>query len=123
VTRIYYQGGKVYNKNLFKNELYQIGGYKTLRGFNEAALFVKDYHILTVEPRYYISRNSFLHVITDIGMVRPQEKFLFASGLGAGLTLDLKAGMFNILYAIGNNLENEFLFRNAKIHFGYINRF
>jgi outer membrane protein assembly factor BamA len=127
VCRFNFNGAKIYNPRLFKNELFQIGGYRNLRGFNEAALFVSDYHIITAEPRYYFSRNSYFQLIADYAFLKSflinSNQWNRGAGFGGGVTLDAKAGLFNVLYAVGNNLENKFSLRNAKIHFGYVNRF
>ena len=51
------------------------------------------------------------------------EKWPF--GFGLGLTLETKAGLFGLSYAIGKDSDpSRFVnLRNAKIHFGYVNYF
>jgi hypothetical protein len=44
-------------------------------------------------------------------------------GTGIGLTLETKAGVFGLSYAIGKLPQNPFNLRSAKIHFGYVNYF
>lgn len=41
-----YNGGIAYSNNaLYRNELFQIGGYRLLRGFDEGSLFVNHYQM------------------------------------------------------------------------------
>jgi outer membrane protein assembly factor BamA len=126
VFKFNYNGAIIFNQNIFKNELYQIGGYRTLRGFDEASLFTNAYHIGTMEPRFLISRNSYVFLLADAGVVQlpynvTKNKTVF--GAGAGISLETKNGLFNILYAVGNNGNNGIQFKNSKIHFGYVNQF
>jgi hemolysin activation/secretion protein len=127
ILRSNYNGGIVYNPTLFRNELFQIGGYRLLRGFDEASLFVNQYHVASVEPRYILSQNSFLFTFLDGGLIQSpylnnkQQKN--ALGIGAGISLETKNGLFNFVYALGNNLGGGIQFRNSKIHFGYVNTF
>jgi outer membrane protein assembly factor BamA len=126
VIKFNYHGALIFNKQIFKNELYQIGGYRTLRGYDEASLFSNAYHIATVEPRFLISRNSYVFLLADAGVVKMPYNFVTTKnvfGAGAGISLETKSGLFNILYAIGNNGNNGIQFKNSKIHFGYINQF
>jgi hypothetical protein len=127
IVRSNYNGGVVYNPTLFRNELFQIGGYRLLRGFDEASLFVNQYHVASLEPRYILSQNSFLFTFLDGGLIQSpylnnkQQKN--ALGVGAGISLETKNGLFNFVYALGNNLGGGIQFRNSKIHFGYVNTF
>lgn len=127
VLKTNYSGGIVLNERLFKNELFQIGGYKILRGFDEASLFVDKYSILTLEPHYNISRSSYLLLLADAGVVNlpfaSNGKNKTAYAIGTGINLETKNGMFSLIYAISNNLSNNFVLKNGKIHFGYVSTF
>jgi hypothetical protein len=126
-AKIGYSGGILYNPTLFRNELFQIGGYRLMRGFDEASLFVNQYHVATIEPRYLLAQNSYLFGFTDIGWVQSpylaNKKIKQALGVGAGITLQTRNGLFNFMYALGNNLGSGIQFKNSKIHFGYVNTF
>ena len=51
------------------------------------------------------------------------KKIKQALGVGAGITLQTRNGLFNFMYALGNNLGSGIQFKNSKIHFGYVNTF
>lgn len=123
-----YAGGLTFSNNrLFRNELYQIGGYRLLRGFDEGSLFVDAYHVFTVEPRFMLSLNNYFFMFTDFGRMHlrfNQDDVLqhpFSAGLG--LSFENKAGQFTLSYAVGGREQAPWQVRNSKIHFGYVNYF
>ena len=112
---------------IFRNELFQIGGYKLLRGFDEESIYASAYTVTTVEYRYLIGLNSFLFSFIDAGWAanrsngqQMNNQFL---GAGAGLAFETKAGIFNISYAAGKRNDLSFNLRQSKIHLGYVNFF
>lgn len=121
------RGAANLNDQLFSNELYRIGGNSLLRGFDELSLFVSEYHVLSLETRYLLSKNSFAALFADVGYTvnRSVEQVQFDQpfGFGAMITFETKAGIFGLTYALGGKDQNPVLVRNAKIHFGYINYF
>lgn len=123
-----YKGAIMYStQDLFKNELFQIGGYRILRGFDEGSLFVNNYNILTVEPRYLLSKNSYFFVFSDISYI--QSKYARTNvkdvpySVGLGMSFETRSGLFNISYAVGGRNQQPIQLRSSKIHFGYINTF
>ena len=114
--------------NMFRNELFQIGGYRLLRGFNEESIFASTYATSTIEYRYRLGLNSNLFGFIDGGWVQNKYQQLnlkntFASA-GLGLLFETKFGLLNLSYALGKRNDVPFNIREAsKIHFGYINYF
>jgi outer membrane protein assembly factor BamA len=112
----------------FRNELFQIGGYKLLRGFDEESIYANRYAVFTAEYRYLVGVNSNFFGFTDVGFT--QTKFTTTEysnsfiSAGIGLAFETKFGLLNLSYAIGKRNDIKFDIRNAsKIHFGYINYF
>ncbi len=60
-------GGLFQSGNIFRNELFQIGGYKLLRGFDEESQYLSQFAIGTVEYRYLVGQNSYFYAFTDGG--------------------------------------------------------
>jgi len=121
------QGGWLQTENPFKNELFQIGGYRLLRGFDEQSIYASKYITGTLEYRYLIGLNSFLFGFSDIGWAESnsfseKEKHGYL-GFGMGLTFETKAGLFNITYAVGKRDDLPLSFRQSKIHFGFVSLF
>jgi hemolysin activation/secretion protein len=44
-------------------------------------------------------------------------------GTGAGLAFDVKAGIFNIAWAVGKRNDTELNLRQSKIHIGFVSYF
>src|SRR5665647_452185 len=112
----------------FRNELFQLGGYKLLRGFDEESIYANQYAVFTTEYRYLVGINSYFFGFSDIGFTKTkfnttQYSNSFISG-GLGLAFETKIGLLNLSYAIGKRNDIKFDIRNSsKIHFGYINYF
>ncbi|MEO6290012.1 MAG: hypothetical protein ABIO76_08835 [Ginsengibacter sp.] len=121
-------GGWLETPQVFRNELFQIGGYRLLRGFDEESIYANRYAVLTAEYRYLVGINSYFFGFSDAGFTHTTFNTTsfsnnFISG-GIGLAFETKLGLLNLSYAIGKRNDIKFDIRNAsKIHFGYINYF
>jgi outer membrane protein assembly factor BamA len=112
----------------FQNELFRIGGYSLLRGFDEESIYASKYAVFTGEYRYLLGINSYFFGFSDVGFTRTKFNATdysnsFISG-GIGLEFETKFGLLNLSYAVGKRNDVKFDLRNSsKIHFGYINYF
>ncbi|MGB0522633.1 MAG: hypothetical protein ACPGJS_06720 [Flammeovirgaceae bacterium] len=115
-------GGKLFNQQLYQNDLFRIGGIQTLRGFNENAFFVSFYTIASLEYRIYFDRTSYFFTFFDQAFLENEVvDFSFSDqpyGLGLGLAVQTKGGLFRLIYSLGNSADQAIGFRQAKIHFG-----
>jgi outer membrane protein assembly factor BamA len=113
--------------NVFRNELFQIGGYKMLRGFDEESQYLSAFAIGTAEFRYLVGQNSFFYVLADGGWGKdgstPGKINYTYLSTGLGLAFETKAGIFNLAWAIGKRNDGELNLRQSKIHFGFVNYF
>ncbi len=113
---------------VFRNEVFQIGGYRLLRGFNEESIYATRYAVVTAEYRSILSLNSYLFGFIDIGATKAKFQNVnaqnFYTGTGLGIAYETKAGLLNLSIAVGKRNDVPFNIRQAsKIHFGYINYF
>ncbi|MEP7142089.1 MAG: POTRA domain-containing protein, partial [Ferruginibacter sp.] len=128
VLKTVFNGGVFGSQSVFRNELFQIGGYKLLRGFDEESIYATRYGVVTLEYRNLLGINSYLFTFIDAGWVKNEYQSLninnkFISG-GIGLVFETKAGLLNISFAVGKRNDVKFNLQQAsKIHFGYINYF
>lgn len=124
VLKIAYSGGYISGKNLFLNEMFQIGGFKLLRGFDEQSLYVNQYHVGTVELRLLLNENSYFYIFSDDAYTQTHYGNINRDdvpiGLGAGISLETKGGIFSIAFAVGKHEGDPLQFRQTKIHFGYV---
>ena len=121
------QGGVVLEDNLFLNDLYRIGGLRTVRGFNEGAIFASRYAVVNNEWRLYFEADSYLLAFVDLAFTQFQAKTDRRNenmqGLGAGMNLSVNNGQFVLIYALGQRVGQEFSFDSSKIHLGYVAKF
>ncbi len=119
--------GYIRNDDLFANELFRLGGIKTLRGVDENSIFASFYSLGTLETRFLFERNSSVFLFVDGGYYEQSlaDDFVadFPLGFGAGINMQTRAGIFSLNYALGKQFNNPINIGNAKIHIGYINRF
>ena len=113
---------------VFRNEIFQIGGYRLLRGFDEESIYATQYAVLTAEYRSIISLNSYFFGFVDLGLTKATYQQVhnnnFFAGTGIGIVYETKAGLLNLSLAAGRRDDVPFNIREAlKIHFGYINYF
>lgn len=117
----------VYNSQLFLNELYRIGGIKTLKGFDEQSIFASTFAILNIEMKYLFQQNSgfllFANGAFYENKANPAKTSDWPYGIGAGMNLETGAGLFTMYYAVGSEKGNPLAWRFAKIHFGLLNFF
>lgn len=114
-------------ENTFQNELFRIGGLKTLRGFDEESIYASTYSIFTVEYHFILEQNSYLYLFGDGAWYEnhsvSQRVTDTPYGFGAGISFETKAGIFSINYALGKQFDNPIELKSGKIHFGIVNYF
>jgi len=111
--------------NYFRNELFQLGGYKLLRGFDEESILANCYAVGALEYRYLVGINSYFNGFVDFGTVSNKVANSSNSYIGAGLGLafETKQGIINISFASGKRNDLPFNFRESKIHLGFVSIF
>jgi outer membrane protein assembly factor BamA len=119
------QAGWYQSPNAFRNELFQVGGYRLLRGFDEESIYASTYAVGTLEYRYLLGLNRNFFTFSDVGWtnntINSQANFYI--GAGVGLSFETKGGIFNISYAAGKRNDLNFDIRQSKIHVGYVSVF
>ena len=118
--------GTTVSKNYFDNKLFRIGGFNSIRGFDDESVLAGSYSISTLEWRYLLDKNSYFSIFNDFGITQnslKENSFRILDGFGAAISFQTRAGIFVLNYAIGAQENQPVQLRNAKIHFGYINYF
>ncbi len=119
--------GWLQSPQYYRNELFRLGGFHLLRGFDEQSIYARGYAVATTEFRWITGRNSFLFAFTDAGVANYHR----AGGagtdgfLGSGLGMQLEAGTsrIQISLAAGKQSGVPFNLRQTKLHVGFTNRF
>jgi len=123
------KGETLYNKRLYLNDLFRLGGLTSIRGFTDFSFYASTYAVSTLEYRFYSAADSYLLLFYDQGYYRrdvAQNKTQqYPYGLGGGISFSTGAGIFQFIYAVGRSRElNQPISLNySKIHFGIVSRF
>lgn len=121
------QGGGIMSPQLFRNELFRIGGFRSIRGVDEQSIFASSFVIGTLEYRFLFEQNSALVLFADGSWYENNALGQYISdtpySFGAGVSFETKAGIFQLNYALATQLGNPFDFRSGKVNFGLVNTF
>jgi hypothetical protein len=107
------------------NELYRFGGTNSIRGFAENSLQASSVALILTEYRYFLTSKLCLHSILDYSLYIDQtiEKLTKKTeellGIGLGIKLQTKNGLFNFAIANGSAKNQKAQFSNTIIHICY----
>ena len=118
----------LFANQIFFNELYNFGGYSTLRGFDENELFASKALSYLIEYRYLIGQNSNVGLFVNTAVVENKLEsadlvYDIPYGFGASANIQVGKGILNLAYALGSQQGNALQLSAAKFHFGVINYF
>jgi len=118
-------GMQLFAQEILRNDLYRIGGARSLRGFDERSLEGHLIHVGTLEYRYLFSRDANFHVFGNAAYIENSVRQPYGSdlayGFGAGVRLQVGTSLLNFDYALGAVGDLGIQFNRAKVHFGVIN--
>lgn len=119
--------GEVRSDKLEDSDLFRIGGSRNIRGYRDEQFLASRLAYGNIEPRYSISRRSFVFGFYDFGYyfkpddvannIAEQQGFLY--GYGFGIRLETQLGIIGVSYGLGKGDS----FLDGKITFGLINNF
>lgn len=118
----------VLSPNIFFNELYNFGGFSSLRGFDENDIFASKLLFYNIEYRYLIGEQSNVGLFFNTAVIENKvesEKLIYdvPIGFGALANIQVGSGILSLAYALGKQLDNPIQLNAAKFHFGIINYF
>ncbi|RLZ12054.1 hypothetical protein EAH69_03480 [Faecalibacter macacae] len=113
------------NDSFSENELYRIGGFGSIRGFNEESIIANLYGIGSVEYRFLPNDGFYISLFGDYAFIDNKRMDLNTNfiSFGTGLSFMTKIGIFNLSYAVGKTENTPFDFKESKIHFGILSQF
>jgi hypothetical protein len=107
------------------NELIRFGGINSIRGFLENSLQANFIGSLLTEYRYLVSRNLYIHSITDYLIYQDQtrknnpEKIEKLVGIGGGITILTANGLLKITFANGDSKFENLQLYNTMVNICY----
>jgi hypothetical protein len=125
--KIKLSGSTIQNNILYENELTRIGGYKTIRGFNEESIWVSSFILGNFEFRYIIDQRSNVFLFSDLAWTESKtSNFIledYFQSFGFGTNISMQNGLLTLIYGLGRKIDNPFLIRTGKIHLGFTSYF
>ncbi len=116
------KGGSLLSGPHCRNELIDIGGPGNIRGFKVNDLNASTYLLYSAELRYLFGKNSYACLFFDGGTYEQQLDSYYRSdspfGIGGGIHLAVKSGLFYLEYALGRQQKSPLSFKRGLIHFG-----
>ena len=124
-TGVEFKGLLTKNNYFSENELYRIGGFGSIRGFNEQSITANMYGFASVDYRFVPNEAFYLGLFTDYGFIENKRANINTSllSIGTGISFLTKMGIFNLSYAVGKTGSTSFDFKESKIHFGILSQF
>lgn len=115
------------NEQLFENELERIGGYNSIRGFDEESIWVSSYGISNTEIHFLLDNESSVFIFSDWAWTEAKltegyEKNWLKS-MGLGTTIGFNNGLLNLVYGLGSSVGEPIQLRTGKIHIGFTSFF
>ena len=106
------------NYNLLENELFQIGGINSIRGFDDQSILTSSYNLTNLEYKFYTNSSNYLYSVSDLGLIKNQLNNTSNTliGLGIGYNFRSKNSIVNLNYVLGKTEDLPFKFNNAKLH-------
>ncbi len=123
------QGGVNLAEKIFFNELSRLGGFRTLKGFDEQSIFGNQYALGNLELRYRFNSLSNAFLFTNalyyknevLGFAGVREDIPFGFGLGANINTGNT--VLSMAYGYGIQKHRPFNISKGKFHFGLVNYF
>lgn len=124
-NRFYFKNsiGILNSDDYFENELFRIGGNRSIRGFKEQSLYAKEYFIQRIEYRYQTADDAYLYSITDLALATTSNQTEKLIGLGIGYLFSTTNAQINISTAIGNSNKTPMNIKNTQFFVNWVNFF
>ncbi|AKD05550.1 membrane protein [Pontibacter korlensis] len=125
LTRL--RGEALFSDHIFLNDMYRLGGLASLRGFDDFFFYASSYAVSTLEYRLFTAADSYALLFYDQGYYRSDLERSFKDdypfGVGAGISFSTGAGIFQLVYSLGQSEQQPLSFKYSKIHFGITSKF
>ena len=121
------QAGLIQNETLFRNELFRLGGLRSIRGFDEESIFASGYIIQSLETRFILEKDAYTYLFFDYALYENTASNTNERddpyGFGAGVSFRTGTGIFSVNYGLGSRFNQSIDIRSGKIHFGFVSFF
>lgn len=116
---------EISNHNAKLYEQYKMGGFNSLRGYNEEAFSSWRLGWANSELRYLMTRNSRVFLLFDVGVLQLSQSRIKTDliGTGIGLSLKTRIGIMSVSYALAISNERISDIKSGMLHMGLVSSF
>lgn len=111
------------SENIFLNEMYRLGGLHLMRGFHENLFYASTFTVQTIGYKLIFGKQSSISVFADKAYIEQKTKnnlrIFRPLALGLEANFETNSGILSIVYAIGKQQKQSFMFNASKIHIGF----
>lgn len=105
-------------ENVLENELYNIGGINSIRGFKENSIPTHYYSFINTEYRILLNKRLYTHTVMDYGVTKNNntKKLDNLIGFGIGFGLQNKSNLLKFIFSNSKINSEKIKFSNSQIH-------
>lgn len=115
-----------FSENIGLNEMYNIGGLRYPRGFNDNSLITPNFIVFSNDLQYYLADYFYSNIFADITFMQNSlTPYNLVNPIGFGIGLSFQTSNSILQLNIGNSISenNGISFSNSKVHIQYTNVF
>lgn len=124
-NEIYIQNsiGYLNSNNYINNELFRIGGFKTIRGIGQFKILANHYNLINLEFRHLPSISSYFYTITDVGYAKIGSKNKNFLSLGFGYLFSAKKSIINLSLSTETKNNQNSGIKKLTLNINWVNNF
>ena len=124
-NEIYIQNsiGYLNSHNYINNELFRIGGFKTIRGIGQFKILANHYNLINLEFRHLPSISSYFYTITDVGYAKIGSKNKNFLSLGFGYLFSAKKSIIDLSLSTETKNNQNSGIKKLTLNINWINNF
>mgnify|MGYP001081737391 FL=1 len=113
------------SNNYYLNEMLLFGGINSIRGFEENSIATNKMFLINSEFRFKLNNDIYINSIIDSAYYENiiENNSINIYGVGFGLNINTKSGVFRINYANGIRKGQDIDLKLSKIHLSFSNIF
>ena len=113
------------SNNYYLNEMLLFGGINSIRGFEENSIPTNKMFLINSEFRFKLNNDIYINSIIDSAYYENiiENNSINIYGVGFGLNINTKSGVFRINYANGIRKGQDINLKLSKIHLSFSNIF
>jgi len=113
------------SSNYYLNEMLLFGGINSIRGFEENSIATNKMFLINSEFRFKLNNDIYINSIIDSAYYENiiENNSINIYGVGFGLNINTKSGVFRINYANGIRKGQDIDLKLSKIHLSFSNIF